>query len=340
MCNNVLFRAHDSHEPLGRRARLAHLPCFLTTYRRKPMQLISTIRPQWAYLFSLLLLLTGCSAKPPECSDSAAVKELHSFMDAAILEGLRYQRIEPAEDKRGVIQKYLASWKFDVSNISTQGYNEAARTRSCSAKVAVTVPGAKQSGEVQVQYDLQKYEDSKAGDFELRASRNFKAWSQDASSVVANHYRIYGVAGSWSGVAQCDPTSVRPRDSLQDLPMAELAQGYSVLKTSAPWVPDEATRYPISATIGDGQVVMVIAKPDGSKVTRKGAMKPSSRLEVSNDDELATAVLAHGYISDDKILTSTPNFLTVDARVKSNTTGSEFDARLVRYCGLELKREK
>jgi hypothetical protein len=283
-----------------------------------------------------MVLLAACSKKPPECADAGASETLRKVMNASIAEGLRFKGINIADDSTGLMQKYLATWTFDLSNVTTQGYDEKSKTRSCAGKVTISIPDTKQTGYVEFQYDMQVLEDAKSGDFQLRASKNFETWAYGAIVPVANHYRIYSVSGTWSGMSTCRPSEL-VQTPFAKLPHAEAAQGFTILSTEAPWQPDEvAQQNAVKMTIADGVVNVQIAGPDGKSYTRTGKLESTGSFKTSAEDEMKTAVVSGARItSDGGIRESVPGDLSVAARVKSNATGNEMDALQVRRCDLK-----
>lgn len=292
----------------------------------------------WLLIVLSALMLAGCGKKPPECADGAAKDSLRNFMNSAIVEALPAKGVKVAEDTGGLIQRYLATWAFDLSNVTSSGYDEKSKTRSCAGKVSISIPDTQQKGHVDVQYDMQVLEDSKSGDFQLRATKNFQIWSYGAMEAVANHYKIHSISGSWSGVSQCGPTEVK-KNQFAELPPSESQQGFTVLTTEGTWQPDDvAKQNAVTVSIKDGAVSIQIALGDGKSVQRKGNLAPDGSFKAAAEDDLKTAVLAEARVSQYGIREVMPNHLSARARVKSNATGNELDALLTRRCSLDLKK--
>jgi hypothetical protein len=294
----------------------------------------------WLPFAVAVMVLAGCGKKPPECADAAAVQSLRKFMNDAIVEGMRVQGVDATQDASGVLQKYLANWTFDLSNVTSQGYDEKGRTRSCHGKVSISVPDTKQTGYVDLDYEMQMLEDQKSGEFQLRVDRNFQRWAYGASEPATKYYRVHGVAGTWVGTSQCNATQAM-RTTSEPLPSTEAAQGFTLVNATGAWLPDDAVaKTPVKVVIEDGQVTMTITKPDGSSVVRKTELQPSGGFEFSSEDDMASAVSLRGRVTNEGIRTSMPNHVSVAARVKSNATGNELDGRLVRYCELNLQKQQ
>jgi hypothetical protein len=295
------------------------------------------------YIAAILSVFTlfGCAKKPPECADQAASDTLHRVMNEQVVEGLRYLGVNAKDDKRGVIAQYLNTWTFGLSNISTVGYVEASRTRICKAKATMAVPGYDKGGEIEVDYTLQTFEDSKSGEFELKAAHNFVVWANNAAAIVKPYYSVNRLLGTWAGTTNCNHTTIAFSNTEGSQPMvADGEQGYSLLSSASAWAPDaQDNTYPVSLELKGGNATMHITKPDGSKVTRTGKLDSGGEVKLDNKDELATLVLARGYFSGEKFNAPAANSITVQARVKSNATGKELSAQLERRCGFDVAKQ-
>jgi hypothetical protein len=139
-----------------------------------------------------LVLLTACSKQAPQCADAAARDSIRKYMDESVIEALRYQGVDSGKDSEGVIAKYLASWGFELSNVTSNGYDEKSRTRSCQGHVSITIPDTGQRGYVDLSYSMQMLEDGKSGGFELGVSHNYQVWAYGAAAPVLNFYRAHG----------------------------------------------------------------------------------------------------------------------------------------------------
>jgi len=283
-----------------------------------------------------LIILAGCSKDVPECTDPAVTTIMRKLMNDKIYEALGHSNVEVAKDTRGIIPKFLDSWGFKLSNISTTAYLETNHTRTCMAKVTVTVPETKQVADIQAAYALQTFEDSRSGEFELRVGPEFVSWAHGNARAVKQYYNTNRVRGVWSGVSQCTPT----RFDSDNLNTAYAQGGVTLLKTYKPWTVDDLHAYPVSLEVMDGTVVMTITKPDGSKVVRSGkidASQPyaSSSFNFTQKDELSDVVFSSGYFQDDKFKQDVKDF-RVMAQIRMNANGYETDANLRRTCTLNL----
>ena len=287
------------------------------------------------------LLLFGCAKKPPECGDSVASDTLHRLMNEQVVEGLRYHGVNAKEDKRGVIAEFLGTWTFGLSNISTIGYVESSRTRTCKAKATVTMPGYSKGGEVEVTYTLQTFEDSKNGQFELKAAKDFVLWANNAATVVLPYYKVNRVYGTWVGTTSCSKTQISFSNAEEIIPQQPDSElGYTVIATASPWENDfQENTYPVSLNIKEGKASMAITKPDGSKVVRSGTLDAGGHVTMENNDELSNLVLNYGDISGEKFVATVPDYIRVEARVKSNATGNEFIGRVERFCKFDVLKQ-
>lgn len=298
-----------------------------------------TFRAKFVAATAGLLMLVGCGNKPPECSDSAAIETLHKLMNTQATDAATSYGAQTSYDPRGIVPSYLATWGYTVSNISTRGYDEASHTRSCTAKVALTIPDTKQSGEVNFTYTLQTFQDSKGGAFELQADRDFVSLSRSTASTLADYYHHHIVLGTWAGISQCEPSKV---DGVSD---AELQQGFKILSATPDWIPDgPGERFPVELNVQDGQAVMTIGKPGGGTVVRKGTIdsKGELRFDWQHPDELSSFVQHLGAIHDDSFapeMNMNAKKLGSRAKLKSNATGNELDAVLSRSCELHLAKK-
>ena len=287
-----------------------------------------------------LLLLVGCGNKPPECSDSEAIETLHKLTNKLAVDEATLWGAKTSYDPRGIVPRYLATWGFAVSNISTRGYDEASHTRSCTAKVAITIPDTKQSGEVDFTYTLQTFQDSKGGAFELKADQNYVSLSTNTGTILGDYYKRHIVFGTWVGISQCEPSKV---DRVSE---AELQQGFTILSATPDWVPDgPGERFPVELTVQEGQAaVMTIGKPGGGTVVRKGEIdsKGELRFDYQHPDELGSFVPYLGAIHSDSFVPEmnlNAKTLGSRAKIKSNATGNELDAVLYRSCELHLTKK-
>lgn len=286
-----------------------------------------------------MVLLTACGKKPPECADAAAGDSLHKFMNASIVEALPAKGVNAAEDSTGIIQKYLATWTFDLSNVTTKGYDEKSKTRSCGGKVTISIPDTKQTGYVDIEYDMQTFEDAKSGDFQLRASRNFKTWAYGSMEPVAKFYRNTRTAGAWSGISRCDRTEVRS-ETLGAVSNEEIGQGYSLVSTSGTWVADPAQDIPVELTVTAGAAEMKIAA-GGRVLTRRTEVSDKGTFRFPSRDEYESLVPGQGSIADGEFVQDDVKSGNVGmyAKIKSNATGNLLNVVLVRSCVLKLSKK-
>jgi hypothetical protein len=296
----------------------------------------------WSHALLLVLastLLAGCSKQPPECAETAASDALRNSMNAWIGEALPFKGVKPKEDRGGLIDKYLATWAFNLSNVTTTGYDEKSKTRSCAGKVSIAIPDKKQDATVDVQYEMQTLEDKKSGEFQLRTDGRYKTWSYGLIEPVADHYKVYRVSGTWIGKSNCGVTSIQ-ENLFTKFADDEAAQGFTVLSTATPWVPDEAAReVPVKAVIDAGEVTLDVTAAGGKSIRRTSQLQPSQRFEIGAEDEMKTGLPQTGYISSDGMIYDSFSPTTAQARVKSNATGNELDGVLVRRCTLRLKKQ-
>lgn len=284
-------------------------------------------------------LVSACGKKPPECADTKASDALRNSMNAWVVEALPASRVNPAEDKGGVIPKYLATWTFALSNVTSSGYDEKSKTRSCAGKVTVTIPDTKQSAALDVGYEMQTLEDSKSGDFELRTSANFRRFSFGMSEPVGNHYKVYGVSGTWVGQSTCTPTQVQ-ENLFSRFPENQSANGFTVLSSDTPWQPDEAAaNIPLKVVIDGGKATVDITAPGGKSIRRIGQLQPNQRFAMTENDEMKTAISKEAYISSDGLIYDSRSPIQVRARVRSNATGTELDGVLTRICNMKLHKQ-
>lgn len=292
-----------------------------------------------ALLLVLPALLAGCSKKPPECADDAASGALRKSMNAWIGEASPFKGVKPSDDRGGLIDKYLAAWTFSLSNVTTTGYDDKSRTRSCAGKVSIVIPDTKQGATVDVQYEMQTLEDKKSGEFQLRTDGRFKTWSYGLIEPVADHYKVYGISGTWIGKSDCGITSVQ-QNLFTKFADNEAEQGFAILSTATPWVSDEAAReVPVRAVIDAGKVTLDVTVAGGKSIRRTSPLQPSQRFEMGAEDEMKTGLPQMGYISSDGMIYDSYSPTTTQARVKSNATANELDGMLVRRCTLRLKKQ-
>ncbi len=289
-------------------------------------------------LVFVVVFLTACGKQPPDCSDSASAATLRGMLNDKIVEALSSRGTDVKQDTRGVIPKFLETWNFALTNVSTTGYDKTSRIRSCKAKATVALPDSKQKGEVEIEYTLQVFDDSKSGEFQLQVSKNFVTWAYGHYGLVQNYYNIHRVQGTWAGTSQCSPSALR--DSYRP---EVLAQGVTVLKTHEPWAADDVNSRPVVLDVKDGVVTMTISKPDGSKVIRKGNIDPSqqfasSSFRFADKDELSTIVPQSGYFQGDEFR-EVETDQSVPVEIKFNATGGTADTFLVRRCALTLAKK-
>jgi hypothetical protein len=293
----------------------------------------------WLLVLFSALALAGCGKKPPECADEAAAKSLRNFMNDSVVEGARILGIDVRKDTAGVIAKYLSSWTFDLSNVTSQGYDEKSRTRSCAGKVTITIPDTKQTGYVDVAYTMQTLEDGKSGDFQLKVGKNYQQWAYGAATPAVKFYRDTTTAGVWTGVSQCGPTELRTQ-SLGAVSSEEFGQGYSVESTSGVWAADGSSQPSIELSVSGGKAVMNIAA-GGKTLSRSTDLGEKGTLVFPSRDEFESLVPGVGAIAEGAFVqpdASGPN-VAVRAKVKSNATGNVSDVVLVRSCVLKLAKK-
>lgn len=300
----------------------------------------SLIRARVLLTLAAILLVVGCAKKPPECSDGAAVDTMHKLLKEKALEASDAQGIRAVDGDQIFIDRYLSAWSFSLSNVSTTGYNESSRTRSCRAKATLTLPDAQKPAEREVAYELQKFEDSKSGDFELRVSPDFVRFAYSAGPFIRDYVGTMRASGVWEGTTQCNNTTVVIAETQRPLPEAEMTDGLTILALDIPWIADGVgTQIPVSVAIADGSVTMTIAKADGSTLKRQGKMTPNGSFTISGKDEVSSVVPDGGFVRGDVLNTLTASAMTGRGRVKSNATGSEFDVVLRRACTLNLTKK-
>lgn len=287
----------------------------------------------WSALFlaGACLTLAACGKKPPECADAAASAELRRTMNAWVAEALPARGVRPKEDSGGLIEKYLGTWSFTLSNVKSDGYDEKSKTRSCAGKVAIEIPDTKQSASVDFAYEMQTLEDAKSGAFELRTDNGFKTWSYGLIDPVANHYKVYSVSGTWVGKAECMPTMVQ-KTAFEKFFGPEAEAGFTVLATEGAWIPDQATQgLPVSVEVSQGNVKMQITDASGKVVTRTAKLEPGGTFK-TEPDELSSAVVDAGFLSREGRFHNSGLSVSTKARLKSNATGAEVDGVLTRQC--------
>jgi len=293
-------------------------------------------------LMLLPVIFTACTKKPPDCSDASDA--LYHAMTNKITTELTYQHIGK-QDGENIIKTFLDTWKFSLSNITTNGYDEQSRTRSCKAKVTVQIPKMDKPSETDVTYNMQTFEDTKSGTFQLSTDSAFPIWSGNHVNLVQDYYYVNRMHGIWTGASQCAQTHITSNISLITGPggLEDANKGFTVIKALNPWAADDFTSFPVTLEIKDSQVSMKIKKPDGSFVIRNGKMDsrfygtPKSNFKLNSHDELSTLVSDQMYFENDSNQLKSPgDGMSTNAVVKINATEQEGEVTIGRICTLKL----
>lgn len=281
--------------------------------------------------------LAGCGNKPPECADAAATNTLRSLLDeqAKTAAGLSGPNSLTADQE--VIQSFLTSWTFSVANIATTGYHETSRTRTCQGKATLALPG-QNPRHVDFEYELQKFEDSKGDEFQLRAGGSFVALAKSAGYLLHQHHNVASVRGTWEGTPKCQPARVLSK-AQGAFPEEESVNGFEILSTERAWIPDGPGTAPmVSATAEGGTVTMTISQGSEPPLKRLGSVTESRALMFKEVDGAVT-VVSNFFEQVGGAYVPSQTDLGTKARLKSIATGREHEALLLRTCELKLVKK-
>jgi hypothetical protein len=154
-------------------------------------------------LATALVVMSGCSSKPPGCADPETKALANQMLTERVTKYLANQ--VKGDDPDGIVQKYLAGLKAELTEIVAEGYNEPARKQLCRAKLTVTgliggaLPDTTTSSPVT--YSTQKMLDQK--DAFLLSMQNFDQLGLAVSADAESYFWKQRAGGIWKGTYAC-----------------------------------------------------------------------------------------------------------------------------------------
>jgi len=156
-----------------------------------------------AFLLVLLVVLTGCSKKPPGCADPQVtdlirqitveeVKKVATHFDGG-------QKMLQ-DDFGGHAAKFLASIKVEMQNVVQDGYAEDARKFSCRGTLLVTSLGESKHSR-DIVFNSQATADD-SGNFIVQVEN--VPFGQPLVMELGKYVHDKRVNGNWSGEYACD----------------------------------------------------------------------------------------------------------------------------------------
>lgn len=147
---------------------------------------------------SAILILGGCSTKPPECGDSDTRADIKKIIVTAI-EG-NHSKNPARDDPDGVLKKFTDSLKVEISDVVSEGYDEGAKKFSCRGELKVTMIGGETASR-EIAYSTQRTESSDKK-FITRVS-GFDEFIYFSARHADNYYISSRWAGTWNGALSC-----------------------------------------------------------------------------------------------------------------------------------------
>ena len=147
-------------------------------------------------LIVLLPMLGACNKKPPACADEQTVKTAKNIL---VGEAAKLLDAFP-DDPDGLIKKFIAGLKVEITEVVNEGYKEDAKKQLCQGKITVTTI-EEQKAEQKMAYATQTTED-KDGGFLLEIE-GAAPLSDGMQESAARYYLKNRWAGVWSGTYAC-----------------------------------------------------------------------------------------------------------------------------------------
>ena len=148
----------------------------------------------------LLVILTGCSQKPPSCDDDKTISSLKDLIVYAMHGDNAVNSVNPNDDPQKIIEKSIKGLKVEMKKVVKQGYDDKARVYACLGNMVVTeVTGNTHS--VEINYSSQATED-KGGGFKVDIqgiSPSLRLWGGN----LELYYFKKRYSGEWAGTYSC-----------------------------------------------------------------------------------------------------------------------------------------
>jgi len=149
--------------------------------------------------------LTAC-AKPPDCSSPSLADNLHKMLVGKLGE---LARNEPFDDPNGLIDKFLASVRFETITAVSDGYDSNAKKQLC--KMSVSVEAADTKPETWALPVGLQNDQEKGGVF--ISTEGAGPLLLSLSEKLDRYYQAHRFSGAWTGAYACEGIDAEETDA-------------------------------------------------------------------------------------------------------------------------------